>query len=357
MPGWTVVVSATVTYDLKEAIQADLNEVRTALTAIAGADVQVHVWLHGPAYKTPKQWSWAPRPGGAARSAARRVVGELTPGPLTLRDFVKGVPGWTTQRRRLLVLWGHGAGAFAGPVRANRREDEAARPEVATAGRVVARLAAGSKRTTLLAPDIIGYDACRMATVANVLEYAAAYPKAVFIGSMVPEPASGWPYFQLLEVLSKDWDRAATAAAVVEAYSASVDADNWCMIALDLAKIRARSGLAGRLRALTRPPAPGAIEFFDAAAGADILDDTDTADLGALMRRLDLAEPNAAALGVRQALLEATIARRAAGALAGRDGLAVAIGLPTWGNASAGLWLTEPTWSQYLPGLEAAAAP
>jgi hypothetical protein len=88
-----------------------------------------------------------------------------------------------------------------------------------------------------------------------------------------------------------------------------------------------------------------------------VLDDTDTADLGALMRRLDLARPNAAAIGVREALLDATIARRAAGALAGRDGLAVSIGLPPWGCESAGLWLTDPpTWSQYLPGLEAAAA-
>jgi hypothetical protein len=254
------------------------------------------------------------------------------------------------------VLWGHGAGAFAGPVRANRKEKEAERPEVATAGRLVDRLGARPRGRAVLAPDIIGYDACRMATVANVLEFAATYPKAIFIGSMVPEPASGWPYFQLLEVLSKDWGHKATAAAVVEAYAASVDADNWCMIALELAKIGTRGGLAARLRALTQPPVPSAIEFFDAAAGADVLDDTDTADLGALMRRLDLARPNAAALGVRQALLDATIARRAAGALAGRDGLAVSIGLPPWGYESAGLWLTNPTWPQYLPGLEAAAA-
>ena len=353
MQGWTVVVSAAVTYDLEEPILADLNEVRTALSAMGNADIQIHVWLHGPAYLPPKQWSWAPPAGAARRPVARRLATELKPGPLTLRDFVKSVPGWNDDRRRLLVLWGHGAGAFAGPVHANRREKEAERPEVATAARLVDKLAARPRGVPVPAPHIIGYDACRMATVANVLELARSYPEAVFIGSMVPEPASGWPYFQLLEVLANDWAHTATAAAVVEAYAASVDADNWCMIALELARIRT---LAGRLRELTRPPVPGAIEFFAAAAGADVLDDTDTADLGALMRRLDLARPNAAALGVRKTLLDATIARRAAGALARRDGLAVSIGLPPWGYESAGLWLTDPTWSQYLPGLEAAAS-
>ena len=66
MSGWTVVVSAAVTFDLKDAINADLREARVALEAMPGADIHVHVYLSGPAFNPPQVWSWPP-PGRAAR--------------------------------------------------------------------------------------------------------------------------------------------------------------------------------------------------------------------------------------------------------------------------------------------------
>ena len=72
--------------------------------------------------------------------------------------------------------------------------------------------------------------------------------------------------------------------------------------------------------------------------------------VGALMRRLSRITPHAEADAVLRALREATIARRAAGSLAGRDGLAARAGLPP-GRGPVESWPPEPRWSAYLPEL------
>jgi hypothetical protein len=244
---------------------------------------------------------------------------------------------WTDdERNRLLVLWGHGARSFA-----------TASPLVPA---VPTRLGAV---TALNAhpPHIIGYDACQMASVETVLPLADKFRTSMFVGSMMPEPASGWPYVALLQILGQGWSKEATAAAIVQAYAASVDVDDWCLVALDLAKII--GGLADPLAALNDPTTrvvPEAIDFFDAAHGADILTDTNLADLGALMSRLDLQGKNQPARDVLKALHEATTAHRSAGALAGRDGLAIVVGTP-WERSKP--WPTPPQWPDYLPYLAA----
>ena len=68
---------------------------------------------------------------------------------------------------------------------------------------------------------------------------------------MVPEPASGWPYFDMFGTLGqKRWGPRAVANALVEAYAASVDTDDWCLVVVDLARLdggprsrRRRAGL------------------------------------------------------------------------------------------------------------------
>ena len=202
----------------------------------------------------------------------------------------------------------------------------------------------------LLKPELVGYDACRMASAETVLELAAATPfsEAVFIGSMVPEPASGWPYVALLRTLLAGGSTAALAAAIVQDYAASVDVPDWCLVAVESAwsasRLRAR-GSAAELKA-TRPPS--ALDFFDAAAGADTYDDGDLVDLGALMRRLSVKSPSPVTDEVRTSLRQATFARRASGSLAGRDGLSVRVGMPP---LAPGSYPTTPTWANFLPDL------
>jgi hypothetical protein len=206
---------------------------------------------------------------------------------------------------------------------------------------------------THLPPDIVGYDACWMANVETVNTLAADLPEAVFIGSMVPEPISGWPYAELVQILCGPGSPKAVAAAVVQAYAASLAVPDWCMVALDLGAVgKSGTGLTAALSDLMAKPAPpgstpvpGPVEFFAAADGADILEDTDLVDLGALMRRLQVGGPYPEAAAVEQALSTATVLKRRAGSLAGRDGLAVRVGVPP---PHAPL-PTDPGWSDYLP--------
>ena len=108
------------------------------------------------------------------------------------------------------------------------------------------------------------------------------------------------------------------------------------MLALKLSQIGGRNGalLVGAEGAEASRRARTDADFFAAASGADTLDDTDLVDLGALMRRLtdrpagqagtdELREPHCRA----DRNPHATIARRASGNLAGRDGLSVQVEL------------------------------
>jgi hypothetical protein len=124
------------------------------------------------------------------------------------------------------------------------------------------------------------------------------------------------------------------------------------MVALELACINnATTGLTDCLTALmaTSPP-PDRVNFFAAADGADILEDTNLADLGALMRRLQVDKPNPEAAAVVTAIREATLARRSAGGLSGRDGIGVRLGVP-WGPGAPDdqPWPDQPQWTDYLP--------
>ena len=353
-PGWSVVIWATVTPDLDEAFLADLREATLALETIDPGDVHVHVIETRPGTSGPTLQRWAPP------VAIPNDVDSVA----TLGQALANARCWTTERpvetKRLLVLWGHGELFFpsAAPSPAVAAAGELSAPggaaslAVLTAEELVRELPPIQPQTASEAagtppPDIIGYDACRMATVSNVETLADAYREAVFIGSMVPEPASGWPYVQLLRILRDTGSSKAVAAAIVEAYAASVDVPEWCLVAVSLAEVAA---LRGALDALAGSTPPGRVEFFDAAAGADILDDTNLLDLGALMRRLGRFEANPEAEAVRGALRLATLARRAAGILGGRDGLATRAGLPP-SRALDLDWPPEPEWSAYLPDL------
>jgi hypothetical protein len=195
-------------------------------------------------------------------------------------------------------------------------------------------------------PHIVGYDACWMANVETVSTLAADVPEGVFVGSMVPEPISGWPYAELVRILCGPGSPKAVAAAVVQAYAASLSVRDWCMVALDLKEVRRRNtGLTAALRTLKTTAAPAPVDFYSAADGADILEDTDRVDLGALMRRLQLGAPNAEAAAVETALRAATLSKRRAGSLAGRDGLAVRVLVPSPGDPLP----PAPEWNEYLP--------
>jgi hypothetical protein len=335
MGGWTVVVWAAVTPDLEQAVTADLHEVVLAVKALQdNGDVYILV-VGTPASDSamatlrsavPETADGSDPPGPDAPQERVMLLGEAQDGA-ALRTVLLGCSEWNDEsRQRMLVLWGHG---FLG-VRGATASAVPAAEEVVSAF-------AGAAGSAPKAPDIIGYDACRMATAPTVLTLAQELPQAVFIGSMIPEPASGWPYSEVLHVLATDTVPESVAAAIVQAYAGSVDVADWCLLALRLTDIGGTGGpLDIALKALFGVDAPTPADFFAAASGADTLDDTDLVDLGALMRRLTDRSAyrtgrdslHEAATGVRDTIRTATIARRASGNLAGRDGLSVRLLLP-----------------------------
>jgi hypothetical protein len=345
MSAWTVVVWAVVTPDLEEALQADLVEAAAAIgPKRPDPDIHVHVNIvrpHTDGTVTTELWSTVDADPGDAHTEGN------------LHDLLDHAHCWNDERQLFLVLWGHGAIAFPSP---------GLSAGVPDADEVVTQLKG------LPQPDIIGYDACQMATVATVSSLAAAFPHALFIGSMVPEPIKGWPYMELVQIL-RDLSLApdGVSIAMVQAYAASLAVPHWCMVALRLdfvgggnPDLPEEPGLTDALHSLiTTTDPPERIRFFSAAAGADILEDTNLVDLGALMRGLRVEElhpttANAQA-AVGRAIQSATVAWRAAGELKGRDGVAVRLGVP-WGPGAQTdhPWPEPPAmpnWGHYFPGL------
>jgi hypothetical protein len=350
MPTWSVIVWAVATPDLEDALRVDLGEAGMALGELPpDCDIHVHVNIVRALDGTTTMWP---------------QTNHGTPDPLwptgpdhphdvntnpDLDGLLSGAGCWQEADHRFLVLWGHGERAV--PTKTGRAGGVPGARDVISA-------VAGHR-----SPDIIGYDACWMATLHTVitltdgLTTAEGKTTGVFIGSMVPEPVSGWPYAELIRILCGMNDPKAVAAAVVQAYDASLSAPDRSMVALDLAEVAAAAdgetrvdGLIEALKTLIATAPPDRIAFFTAADGADILEDTDLADLGALMRGLQVGRLDPAAAGVTAALQAATLSRRTAGGLNGRDGVAVLLGVP--GDSPPDPpWPTRPGWTDYFPDL------
>jgi hypothetical protein len=349
MPSWSVIVWAVATPDLEDALRADLVEAGMALGQLPdGCDIHVHVNIVRARDGSTTIWPqiddstfndlWPRGPDHPHDVATNDKLDEL----LNEADC------WEAADHRFLVLWGHGERAV--PTTTPGRDGG-----VPAAWKVIRDLA-GHK-----SPDIIGYDACWMATLHTVITLAEGLttsegvPTGVFIGSMVPEPVSGWPYAELIQILCGPGDPKSVAAAVVQAYDASLSAPDRSMVALDLAEVAAvgngdtkNDGLTTAFQKLTATAPPDRVVFFTAADGADILEDTNLADLGALMRGLQVGRVDPAADAVARALFAATVSKRTAGGLNGRDGVAVLLGVP--GDSPPNpLWPAEPTWGHYFP--------
>jgi hypothetical protein len=326
MAHWSIVVCAAVSQDLEDAFNADLREARLAVGALEGGNVDLSVAVTAASVARVKEEYRLRLESVDRRLPADQLeLVEIRDGA-ALRSHLLDHPTWNEEEtQRMLVLWGHGE-------RGLRTHKEFAVPGAEQVLEAFGEEAGDPPPP----PDVIGYDACRMATAPTVLTLARVLTESIFIGSMIPEPASGWPYAELLNILATTEEPRAAAAAIVQSYAASVDVADWCLVALDLSKIGGPSGLSSALLKLSGIAPPASTEFYRLASGADTLDDTNLVDLGALMRRLtdrSLESDGGSALRgaaaeVRTAIRSATVARRASGDLAGRDGLSVQVNLP-----------------------------
>ena len=332
---WSVVIWAAVTPDLEEALRQDIKE---AWTALRGNNVHVHVFQQTSTGVIPLP-PWPPDSGEGAVDVR------------SLSDAFQ-IPCWGDADHRMLVLWGHGEDSLPPPYDPIRH----GRTTVPSASQVTQVFLDSPPLPAL--PDIVGYDACWMASVSTFVELgrlAVGATGPYLVASMVPEPASGWPYFDAVRLLEDPvWGDSpkSVSSGLVEAYAAAMDVDDWCLIALDLAKAPALERLLADF-ATGSPASPEA--FYQAAQGAKIEHDSRHVDLGALLRRLDAVTPDSGggfskvpgAEQARTALLDATIVKRSAGRLGDRDGLSAHVELPPDPLPDPWDW----TFAEYLPVL------
>lgn len=139
----------------------------------------------------------------------------------TLVDFLKWGVSYHPADRYMLVLWNHGGGAASGVC-----FDETADYDSLTLHELNDALYQFTQSRPGFRFDVIGFDACLMATyeTAAHMRYYADY----MVASEKLEPGIGWNYDGWLSALSDqpDMDSQSLAVAVADAYMEAAIADN-----------------------------------------------------------------------------------------------------------------------------------
>jgi hypothetical protein len=135
--------------------------------------------------------------------------------PDVLRDSLK----WGFERypakKRLVVVWNHGAGfrtRLGRPRRDIAYDDSGTSLDMNEIDGVFAAVGVGPQNRIA----ILGFDAClmNMVEIAHHLRRRAEY----IVGSEQTEPGEGWPYEDVLEILNRNLAPATTARKMVSAY-------------------------------------------------------------------------------------------------------------------------------------------
>lgn len=187
---WTLLVYMAADNDLDPNAEADLQEM---VSAFATDDARVVVLvdrIDAPAKRLLLQ-------KGATKELAD--LGEVNTGDgKVLADFVTWALKTYPADRTAILFWNHGEGwpGFGG--------DESHDNDSLTLDEIDRAL--GTHRF-----DLIGFDACLMATL-EAMRMARAHGR-IFVASEEMEPSDGWAYGAILESLSKNPKQDATALA------------------------------------------------------------------------------------------------------------------------------------------------
>jgi hypothetical protein len=148
---------------------------------------------------------------------AHRVVIERLPepdsgNPEVLYEFLRWGLRRYPARRRLAVVWNHGAGFRTAPRRDIAYDDYGSSLDMNELQRALRRAGIGSR--TRLA--VLGFDACLM----NMLEIAYQLRRETdfIVGSQQTEPGDGWPYDQVLRALNAGPAPESLARQIVRLY-------------------------------------------------------------------------------------------------------------------------------------------
>jgi len=242
---WSFLIYIAADNDLDPEGQKDLDDIATA-----GASLRTHLGI---------EIDDRQRDFGSVRyeisepdftnTGYRRVIERLpeqgTGDPRTLRNFVSWALRRCTADERVLIVWGHGMGrnvapdesAYGGALDMRELEDALQQAGIGAAPDDPPPWS-GQERTKKLA--VLGFDACCMSMLENVIEFGDRAEYVVASQELVP--ADGWPYGTLLTrakaMLERETPARALAEAIVNGYVESYHRRNTkqvTMAAIDVA--------------------------------------------------------------------------------------------------------------------------
>jgi hypothetical protein len=310
--GWTVLVYVAADNDLEPFALGDLQE----MTAGASAGVNIIAQVDRSAgyasdgVSNLPNWTSSKRlevnPGSITELAD---LGETdTTDPATLASFIAwGVAAYPASRY-MLILWDHGGGWTGFGVDELLEAGGAPAHGLMRLPAITSGIASGLAAAGLSKLDIVGFDACLMATleVAHAMSPHAHY----LLASEETEPGHGWDYAALNGVTSLG--AAALGARIADGYKAQADSPAWdtgagiTLSLVELSRIPAVEAAVADLRTAfgTVPamtPVAGALGRERARAvsfgkNPNPAADTHLVDIGDLFGGLDELGASAAAL-------------------------------------------------------------
>jgi hypothetical protein len=229
---WTILVYVDGDNDLEEYAVGDVNEMEAAAL---NTSINVGVMLDRIGGYDSSNGNWTDSRRGVIRldngsstlSSVLTSIGEADMGRgQTLTDFINwGVANLPAQRYAV-IIWDHGGGALGGAA-----VDESS-GSVLTAAEI--RQAVAS--STLQRVDLLGFDACLMATLEMQSELASV--ASILIASEKLEPGDGWDYTSFLTQFSSGTssDAATLGSAIVGTYG-TFYRNSETLSSVDLAKV------------------------------------------------------------------------------------------------------------------------
>ncbi|MGH2689633.1 MAG: clostripain-related cysteine peptidase, partial [Actinomycetota bacterium] len=375
---WTALIYMVADNDLEPFGIEDLNEMEAA-PDYAEVNVVVQVDRSSRYDTTNGDWSTTRRMEVRPDSDTATVgslfladLGEQNMGdPQTLADFlVWGVDTYPADHY-LVVIWDHGYGWSGGIGNDLGNGDHLSVTELGSA------LSVGADH--LGRPfDILAFDACLMQQVDVLVE--VAWVADFFVGAQNLEPATGWPYEEMVAALGANAGNAprAVAAALSSSYMGFYGTQGRSMMSaagaapLRTTLVSALNRLAGELGALVEDPSTmgqGSAEraIWEARDRSPAMFITDYIDLGDFARRLEgdarlPSSARAAATAVRSAVNATVFAEAHSVYQPGLTGITVylpATSVPL--RYSETRWAREGLWDEfvvaYLSGVPFSARP
>lgn len=248
--------------------------------------------------------------GESHRVVIQRLAEQNTGDPKYLTQFAQWAGDRYPARKRLLVVWNHGAG-FMHDVTRDIAYDDSSRGDALTMGELrMALERAGFGRGPRGRLEILGFDACLM----NMLEVAYEFTGIanLIVGSQQVEPGDGWPYSAVVAGTKNGASGLRVASTIVNEYIKhyrSVGELNVTQSALDLRRLAAVGTAVDNLAAvLDARLSTARSKLLEARVVTQGYEEPTYIDLVDLTRNLSAKVPGAAVKEACRAVAEAAAA-------------------------------------------------